>query len=1068
MTQSRKPNSACPDGKGGAWRGVAAFVSISCLAVLVAAPMAFAVGARGPDAPARFRFVERPEEDVLLLALKLDQSLLVDTLSTYQDRGEILVPLGEFCRLIGLGIIVDVTNGAASGFIINDARLFSLDVASGKVVVEGQQKPFDASGVEVHQDDIYVSTSLVSEWLPLHLDVDLYGSLITVRPREKLPLQLRLEREQKMKKSVARQGLDRPRYPRLEVPYRLFDGPFIDQTLRLRRQPRAGGGGTNGLQFSTYATGDVLFMEANGFVSGTEEGIADSRFSLGRKDPEANLLGFLHAREVTIGDVFHPGVDLVAQPSSGPGFLVSNFPLQLPALFDRQSFRGDLPPGWEVELYRGDELLAYSQSRPDGLYEFLDVPLLFGLNLFRLEFYGPQGQQRTETKTNNVGETLTPPGQLYYRLAGDDPGARLLGTAPAGAKPRASFELSGGLSRNLSVSGSVSTLELADGRHVYGKAGLRGYWSWLFSNIDFAADRAGGSVIQGTLQSRLGAFGFFLQHAELHNFVGERFPAAAGSLRSRSTLRLNSAIPETFLPRIPVIIEVRQNRFESGESTSDVTARLSTFSRGLSVSNQVSWNRTSGGVATSDDRAFGQLLVSKFLQRFALRGQIEYDLKPTRELTAVAVTAESRAVNGFLVSTGLNRAIRSGQTRYFVGANKLEGAFGFGVTAEYSSPGGFGASVALSIGIGHDSRNGKWHTQARALAGAGAASARAFLDANGNRRMDPGERPIPGAGFLLSGSGSSSRTGEDGEVFIPNLSAYQPLDLAPATSTLEDPYWKPALDGVRFVPRPGRVAVVDFPIQVSGEITGTVFLKVEETSRAAGRVELRLTDSKGSVVQTAKSSYDGFYDMTEIRPGRYTLSVVPPGIAPPRNAGGLSRDVVMTPAGTVLEGVDFVIEAEPTVSSPPVSPPVSPPASPSASPPASPPVSPQPIPGPRLDEKPGSTISVLDPPVRTTPSAPPPVASIRSAEWNGRVPIFAVQLGSYRDRDNALRSARALKAKLGQPCNVLEVDLGPAGLWFRVVAGEFATADAARAFRLELTNARRLETGPVYRVEGLR
>jgi hypothetical protein len=70
---------------------------------------------------------------------------------------------------------------------------------------------------------------------------------------------------------------------------------------------------------------------------------------------------------------------------------VSSFPLQLQSQFDRQSFRGELPPGWEVELYRGAELLAYAQSRADGLYEFLDVPLLFGLNVFRLELYGPQG-----------------------------------------------------------------------------------------------------------------------------------------------------------------------------------------------------------------------------------------------------------------------------------------------------------------------------------------------------------------------------------------------------------------------------------------------------------------------------------------------------------------------------------------------------------------------------------------------------------------------------------------------------------------------------------------------------
>src|SRR6202035_3533929 len=458
-------------------------------------------------------------------------------------------------------------------FFIDEGRLFALDVVSRTVIAEGKPRRFDPAGIEVHQDDIYVDAALLSEWLPLHLGVDLYGSATTVRPAEKLPAQLRLERESKLASSRAGQRLTASAYPQLELPYRLFDGPFVDQTLGFTRQPNPQGGNQNTLQSSTYATGDLLFMEASAFVSATDRGISDLRLSLGRKDPDGKLLGFLGAREVTVGDVLHPGLDLIALPSSGPGLAISNVPLQLPTQFDRQSFRGDLPPGWEVELYRGQDLLAYARSRPGRLYEFLDVPLLFGLNLFRLEFYGPQGQHHSEARRLNVGDTLTPRGQLYYRLLGNDPSYSPFGKGQE-AKARSSFDVSAGLTGNLSVSASLASVDLADRRHTYGKAGLRAFWGFLFANVDAVVDTGGGSAWQGTLQSRLGAFGLQLQHAELDHFVSEVFLSPLDPIRSRTTVRLDTTVPQTLLPPISVLVEVLQDRLESSQQVSQLNGRL--------------------------------------------------------------------------------------------------------------------------------------------------------------------------------------------------------------------------------------------------------------------------------------------------------------------------------------------------------------------------------------------------------------------------------------------------------------------------------------------------------------
>jgi hypothetical protein len=851
--------------------------------------------------------VERPESDVLLLSLKLDQSILAETIPSYGERGSVLIPLGEVCRLLDLGITVDVAAGAASGFFIDERRRFSLDVLSERVILDGRALRFDPARIEIHRDDIYVDTALLSEWLPLRLAVDLYRATITVRPQEQLPLQQRLERERKREMSRASRRPPPTSYPRLELPYRLVDGPFLDQTLRFSRQALTPRGSLSVLEYSTYATGDLLFMEGSAFLSGTHRKVRGSRFGLTRKDPEGGLLGFLNAREVSVGDVFYPGLDMIASPRFGPGVTVSNVPLQLQSHFDRQSFRGDLPPGWEAELYRGTELLAYAQARSDGLYEFLDAPLLFGLNVFRVELYGPQGQRRSETRRYNVGESLTPRGRFYYRFVGNRSNYRLLGTDPIDAKGRSSLDMSAGLSRNVSASVSLAAVDLAARRHFYAKTALRAFWGFLFADADFAAQRGGGSAAQVTLQSRLGAFGFQGQHALLNNFVSERFFSSPSPLRTRTMIRLDTAIPETWLPRIPVLLEVRQDCLESGQRISELTGGVSAFRRGLAVSNQMKWSLSSGGGTAPNATASGQFLVSRFLQAFALRGELDYGVQPDVMVRSGALTAEMRLAPGLLVTGGVSRLTGNGQTRLIAGVSKSEGAFGFGVTADYSNLNGLGGSALLSVSIGRDARNGRWHSQARPLAGWGAASGRAFLDANDNGRLDPGEKAIPGAGFLLNGTGQMARTNEVGEVFLPNLSPYQDADLSLATSTLEDPFWKPSRDAVRILPRPGKVAIVDFPVLVMGEITGTVYRVRDGKFAEASGITLELVDAQGVHAKKVRSAFDGFYDITDIRPGAYTLRVAA------RQAPGMrvevpAREVKMLPSGTVIDGVDFIID----------------------------------------------------------------------------------------------------------------------------------------------------------------
>ncbi len=91
------------------------------------------------------------------------------------------------------------------------------------------------------------------------------------------------------------------------------------------------------------------------------------------------------------------------------------------------------------------------------------------------------------------------------------------------------------------------------------------------------------------------------------------------------------------------------------------------------------------------------------------------------------------------------------------------------------------------------------------------------------------------------------------------------------------------------------------------------------------------------------------------------------------------------------------------------------------------------------------------------------VEVMASPDWGGRAPIFVIHFSSYRERDKAQRDAAEVGRRFGRPAYVARITL-PSGVWYRVVLGDFATADQARAFHADLAARGTPDLGAVYRL----
>lgn len=816
-------------------------------------PVALAVSQKSVFDPA--------EAEMLVLETRFGRYILSDGMIGYLQQGRgLLLPLGETMQMLDFAITVDPSAKQADGWFLEENRRFSLDVARGEVVVEGKAGKFDLNRVVVYPDDIFVDSALLSKWFPVNFEFDLSAMLVKVTAEETLPF------EDKLKREEAHAGLGRgvrelTKYPRKEPPYKFLSWPTINSSYNFDYDNETA---TFGANYSNLISGDLLFMNTEVFIAGDrEDNLSNLRLRMGRQDPDGQLLGPLKVSEFSLGDVFSPQIPLVSTSQSGAGFQISSAPLLRESEFDRVNLRGDLQVGWEVELYR-NEILLNAQTTPnaDGRYEFLNVPMLFGANVIRLVFYGPQGQRREEVQRLNVGQNQTAPGKQYFRFATnfqnkdlfDVEDAETASTPIRGdGKARYTFEYQRGLNRWLSLAGNFASLPLEEGRRYFGTLGVRSGLLGASSRVDVTKNDIGGTALQAATLTNLMGLNIFLEHTRFFDFQSEREDNLFDPILHRSRTRLDSSLPSLgFFPRIPWSITGELERSESGLDRIDLANRISMFLFRVSASNTLDWSLTRGGNAEPVTTGTGTFQLNGRLSKLSLRGSLNYGIKPDYELTSTSVTSDYRLNRDFSARLGVNRQLNGEQlTTYNTGLNRRFESFAVGLNGTYSDDGVFSVGSSITFSLGREPRRGRWMVSSDRMASTGTASARVFLDNNNNQAFDKGDEPIKDAKFRSGGR--DRKTDKDGIAFLTGLSSNRPTPIVLDTASLEDPFWIPAHKGYEVVTRPGRPALLNFPVTPTGEIDGTVYLRTGGTEKAVSNTQVQLVKT-GDVIKRKMAS----------------------------------------------------------------------------------------------------------------------------------------------------------------------------------------------------------------------
>ena len=867
-------------------------------ATMLLALCAGSIGASVPQklASSLASWTPDPEEQYIL-DVNIRQLRLGDTVRAYNAPEGTCVVLGDFLTALDVPMRIDISAKRASGWAFKESNKITIDYAALQASYGAKKAEAIAPGtIRETPDGWCVQTTALTRWFGIGVKPLTSGSLLVLESEAKLPVELAMERQQRAAR-IHKASFDLKSLPQVRIPYRMWRTPALDFVVSGGVTYRASDGMRVDRQSSVYAAGEIAHLSYDAQITTTNKGKPNLlRVRAYRSDPDGHLLGPLKATHVGFGDVEGFDSRLTGASAAGRGAVVTNRPLTARTAFDRTRIEGDLPTGWEAEIYRNGELLGFSKSDGTQRYVFEDVQLLYGENRIRVVLYGPQGQVREREELLNVGQDNVPKGKTWYWAGVNQPGRDLISLArpPDSAtlpKAQGAVSIEHGLDDRTSVGVLARGMLVGDKRLTFVEGTVRRSVGGAILEVSAARESNGGTAAHAQLLGKLGPVYINAEALIANDFHlrgGEAESSREGRIALDAPLKVGKAM-------IPVHGEAHLVDRTDGSRTLDAAARLSASIDRFNLSASLGYRRDYVAKGPNPPgEMYTELLASGHIGDVRVRGQTDFDIGPvarfkSAELSAYWSASERSDWEAALVYDGPQKRARARLTHIL----RLD-SFALALTGEAASDGA--VAVGFNLNFSLDPRHG-FTLSRRPLAEGGMVHATVFEDLNDNGVRDPGE-PLEKGALVTTGTQQSLRkTDASGTVTVGGLAPYVAVPVSVDLTSLEDPALVPKKAVQVVVPRPGVPAEVEIGLVGGGDVEGALMKSGELGFEG---VDLELVDSTGKVAGTARTDFDGFFLFERIAYGNYILRVAAPSAAAAKIASDLGVTVHVTAEKSVV------------------------------------------------------------------------------------------------------------------------------------------------------------------------
>lgn len=858
----------------------------------------------GITSPSTFAQVSSEEEIYdTILEVKRDRNTLTQAIFGLEKNGKYYLPLQEIARIVKFKVDISLENETANGFFILEKNSFSLDLKNNQYSVRDKTESFSPDNAFVFKQelgigDIYVAPELINKIWPLQLNIDPLKQVLKIQTNRKLPYELSEARSQKRSNRLnRRQQNDNvlKDLPNVKNNYKLFSLPALDFSSTTRIDGDEDGLGQS---FNVRGRHDLLKAQADYSFSfdkepGKEAEFQNARFLLERKsfDKKDMPLGLQLAQ---IGDIRPRPSRLIDGSLRGRGLLLSTEPQKIIRDFDQIVVEGIAEPGWEVELYRGNELIGFQIVDDQGEYRFEDVTLNYSNTVIKTILYGPEGQIREEEQTYNIASSMLKPGKTIVEASLLDLNRDLFVTSN---RPKNNPE---GFAQNIKVKRGINSWLSAFATYTgtptrqknrqYTSIGANFTFLGMSGLGEVYKDLSGGTAYDLRLAGNYNGTSINFRNAIFSGFESEEAKFDGAARESQTELSLARSV-RSFIGNLGFRFRFDHERFKTNPDRTEFDLTQTYFNNGLRLTHGNSVNLTDRSHQNTDGRLSA---TYRLTPKWQLRSLLNYDFFPDRRLRNLLAEIRYRDGNKFTTAFDINRSFMDQSTRLGAQMSYDFEKFRTGVNFDWDKDTGLRAFLRATFSMAPYGQDGGYIFSSKNLSNKAAYNSRIFLDENDNGEFDSTEKIIEDAKVDI-GRRETGLSDDSGlATFIGSTrNDYENISLN--LESLQNPFYITKKQGYSTVLRPGTLSTMDFPVIETGLIDGTI---IGVNGPLAG-VRMQLL-SEGKIIDTTSSAFDGFYTFEYVEPGSYIVQVDPSYEQiniPPRHVSVTSKNLFQTGIG---------------------------------------------------------------------------------------------------------------------------------------------------------------------------
>ena len=773
-----------------------------------------------------------------------------------------------------------------SGFFLHPLSQYLVDRRNNYIIYEGVVYNLTQNSLLRTETGLYLRSSYFNEIFGLDCQFSFRALSVTLNTKLELPAIKRMQQET-MRQNIRLLKKEIKADTTYRKSKQILNIAMADWQVNSSQESNGNTNTRANFNFGAYLLGgeanaNIFYNNAVGF---------DARQSAYRWR-YVNNKGKL-AKQFVAGRIWTQATSTIIDPVNG--IQITNTPTTYRKSFGTYRLTNQTEPDWTVELYVNNILINYTKADASGFFTF-EVPLVYGNTVVTLRAYGPYGEERVKEEHINIPFNFVPVNQLEYSLS-----AGLVDDTLNSRFSRANINY--GFSKRVTLGAGVEYLSSVDPGSVmpFINASAR-FGQRILFNLEHTANvRTKGFMsyrLPSNFQLELNYINYVKgQTAVRYNYLEERKATISYLIRTK---------PFTGMTKLS-INQVKLPKMQQTQADWVISGMI----KGIST------NITTQAILATEAKPYvysNLSLTFRLPAGIRLTPQVRYDFNK-KEINSFRAEVEKRIFrHGFANVSYQTVPDQSGNV--FSAGLRYNFNFAQMGASVRTSKQGTSYNQYASGSLLNDDKEKKLMTSYQGNVGRGGVVAVPFIDINCNGKRDKGEPKAAGLKLNVRG-GKVERDAKDTVIRITGLEAHTDYLIECNKASFDNISWRICKPNIQVTVEPNHFKLVEVPVTVVGEVSGTVYLdkKANGGKAGIGRMWVNIYKNDTTLVAKALTEPDGYFSYLGLSPGKYTASIDTVQMAKLNFCCNDTHGFGITVSfeGDIVDGLDFNITSWDTI-----------------------------------------------------------------------------------------------------------------------------------------------------------